>query len=64
MLQFKLLMDLLMQYGVSLTLTGGLQERSWKEQWCFSLESLSSATHQLTMGLPKGSPLSPVLYNV
>ena len=43
--QFKLLMDLHIQYGISLTLTrwiagpGGLQERSWKEQWLCSLET-------------------------
>ena len=28
------------------------------------LGNWSSATHQLTIGLPQGSPLSPVLYNV
>ena len=62
--QFKLLMDLLVQYGVSLTLTrwiaGALLERTVVMQ----LGNWSSATHQLTMGLPQGSPFSPVLYNV
>ena len=62
--QFKLLMDLLVQDGVSLTLTrwiaGALLERTVVMQ----LGNWSSATHQLTMGLPQGSPLSPVLYNV
>ena len=61
--QFKLLMDLLVQYGLSLTLTrwiaGPLLERTVEMQ----LGKWSSAAHQLTMGLPQGSPVSPVLYN-
>ena len=48
--QFKLLMDLLMQYGVSLILTqwiaGVLLERTVVMQ----LENWNSAPHQLTMG--------------
>ena len=62
--QFKLLMDLLMQYGVSLTLTqwiaGALLERTVVMQ----LGNWSSAPHQLTTGPSQGSPLSPVLFNV
>ena len=62
--QFKLLMDLLMQYGVCLTLTrwiaGALLERTVVMQ----LGNWSSAPHQLTMGLPQGSPLSAILFNV
>ena len=62
--QFKLLIDLLVQYGVSLTLTrwiaGALLERTVVVQ----LGNLRSAARQLTMGLPQGSPLSPVLYTV
>ena len=62
--QFKLLMDLLMQYGVSLTLTrwiaGALLERTMVMQ----LGNWSSAPHQLTMGLPQGLSLSPVVFNV
>ena len=62
--QFKLLMDLLIQYGVSLTLTrwvaGALLERTVVMQ----LGNWNSAPHQLTMGLPQGSQLSPVLFNV
>ena len=61
--QFKLL-DLRIQYGVSLTLTrwvaGALLERTVVMQ----LGNWSSAPHQLTMGLPQGSQLSPVLFNV
>ena len=49
--QFKLLMDLLVQYGVNLTLTrwvaGALLERTVVMQ----LGNWSSAPHQLTMGL-------------
>ena len=60
--KFKLLMDLLIEYGVSLTLTrwaaGALLERTVVMQ----LVNWSSAPHQLTMGLPQGSPLSPVLF--
>ena len=62
--QFKLLMDLLMQYGVSLTLTqwiaGALLERTVVMQ----LGNWSSAPHQLTMGLPQGSLILPALFNV
>ena len=51
--QSKLLMDLLIQYGVSLTLTqwftGALLERTVVVQ----LGNWSSAPHQLTMGLPQ-----------
>ena len=62
--QFKLLMDLLIQYGVSLTLTrwvvGALLERTVAMQ----LENWRSAPDQLTMGLPQGSLILPVLFNV
>ena len=57
-------MYLLIQYGVSLTLTrwiaGALLERIVVMQ----LGNWSSALHQFTMDLPKGSPLSPVLFKV
>ena len=54
--QFKLLMDLLIQYGVCMTMqvAGALMERKVVMQ----LGNWSSAPHQLTMGLTQGSPLS------
>ena len=62
--QFKLLMDLLIQYGASLTLTrwaaGALLERTVVMQ----LGYWSSIPRQLTMGPPQGSPLSSVLFSV
>ena len=62
--QFKLLMDLLIQYGVSLTLTrwvvGALLESTVVTQ----LGNRSSAPHQFTMGLPQGSLILPVLFNI
>ena len=62
--QFKLLMDLLMQYGVSLTLTrwiaGALLERTMVTQ----LGNWSSAPHQLMVSLPQGSLILLVLFSV
>ena len=56
--------DLIVQYGVSLTLNwwiaGALLERTVVVQ----LGNWSSSTHQLTMGLPQSAPLSPVIYTV
>ena len=59
--QFKFLMDLLMRDGVSWTFIRWiavvlLNKTDQLPKW-------SSATHQLTMGLPQGSPLSLVFYN-
>ena len=62
--QVKLLMDLLVQYGVSLTLTRWIAAALLERTVVMQLGNWSSAAHQLTMGLPQGSPLSPVLYNV
>ena len=62
--QFKLLMDLLAQYGVSLTLTRWITGAHLERTVVMKLEHWTSATHQLTLGLPQDSPLSPVLYKV
>ena len=60
--QFKLLMALLMQSGVSLTLTrwtaGALPETTMVTQ----LGNWTSAPHQPALGLPQAP--SPILYNV
>ena len=62
--QFKLLMELLRQYGVSLTLTRWLAAALQERKVVMRLGNWISTPQQLTMGLPQGSPLSPVLYNV
>ena len=62
--QFKLLMKLLRQYGVSLTLTRWLAAALQERKVAMRLGNWISTPQQLTMGLPQGSPASPVLYNV
>ena len=62
--QFKLLMELLRQYGVSLTLTRWLAAAPQERKVAMRLGNWISTPQQLKMGLPQGSPLSPVLYNV
>ena len=62
--QFKLLMELLVQYGVSLTLTRWLAATLQERKVAMRLGHWISTPQKLTMGLPQGSPLSPVLYNV
>ena len=65
--QFNLPMDLLLQYGVSLTLTRWIAGALLEIRNCtvvMQLGNWNSAPHQLTVGLPQGSPLSPVLFNV
>ena len=62
--QFKLLMDLLQQYGVSLMLTRWLAAALQERKVAMRLGNWISTPQQLTMELPQGSPLSPVLYNV
>ena len=62
--QFKLLMELFGQYGVSLTLTRWLAAALQERKVAMRLGNWISTPQQLTMGLPQGSPLSPVLYNV
>ena len=63
-MQFKLLMELLGQYDVSLTLTRWLAAALQEKKVAMRLENWIPTSQQLTMGLPQGSPLSPVLYNV
>ena len=62
--QFKLLMELLRQYGVSLTLTRWLAAALQERKVAMRLGNWMSTPQQLTMRLSQGSPLSPVLYNV
>ena len=62
--QFKLLMELLGQYGVSLTLIRWLAAALQERKVAMRLGNWISTPQQLTMGLPQDSPLSPVLYNV
>ena len=62
--QFKLLMELLRQYGVSLTLTRWLAATLQERKVAMRLGNWVSTPQQLTMGRPQGSPLSPVLCNV
>ena len=62
--QFKLLMELLRQYGVSLTLTRWLAAALQERKVAMRLGNWISTPQQLTMELPQFSPLSPVLYNV
>ena len=62
--QLKLLMDLLMNYGVSLTLTRWIAGAVLERTVVMQLGDWSSAPQHLMMGLPQGSPLSPVLYNI
>ena len=57
-------MDLLTQYGVSLTLTRWVAGALLKRTVVMQLGNWSSAPRQLTMGLPQGSPLSAILFNV
>ena len=56
--QFKQLMDLLMQYGDSLTLTRWIAGALLKRTVVMQIGNWSSALHRLTMGPPQGSPLS------
>ena len=53
-----------MQYGVSLTLTRWLAAALQERKVAMRLGNWISKPQQLTVGLPQGFPLSPVLYNV
>ena len=62
--QFKLRVDMLMQYGVCLTLTRWIAGAPLERKVVIQLGNWISVPHQLTMGLPQGSPLSEILFNV
>ena len=62
--EFKLLMELLVQYGVSLTLTRWLAAALQERKATVRLGNWISTPQQLTVGLPQGSRVSPVVYNV
>ena len=62
--QFKRLMEPLVQYGVSLTLTRWLAAALQERMAALRLGNWKPTPQQLTMGLPQGSPLSQVLCNV
>ena len=57
-------MELLVQYGVSLTLTRWFAAALQERKVAMRLGNWISTPQQLAMGLSQGSPLSPVLYNV
>ena len=57
-------MALLVQYGVSLTLSRWLEAALHERKVAMQLLNWISTPQQLKMGLPQGSPLSPVLNNV
>ena len=62
--QFKLLLDLLLQHGVSPTLTRWIAAAFLQGTGVIQLGNWNSVPRQLTMGLPQGSPFSSGLFNV
>ncbi|NQZ78185.1 MAG: endonuclease/exonuclease/phosphatase family protein, partial [Ekhidna sp.] len=62
--QFTLLMELLLTYGVSNTMTRWIAAALQERTVVLRLGDWTSEPHTVSMGLPQGSPLSPVLYNV
>ena len=62
--QIKVLVDLLLRYKVSFTMTRWIAAALMERTVVLRLGDWVSPPKQLTMGLPQGSPLSPVLYNV
>ena len=63
-MQFKLLMELLVQSDVSLTHTRWLAAALQERKVAMELANWISTPQQLTAGFPQGSPLYLVLYNV
>ena len=63
-MQFKELVELLVQYGISLTLTRWLAAELQERKVAMRLGNWISTPQQLIMRLPQGSSLSTVLNNV
>ena len=61
--QFKLLMEHLARYGVSLTLTRWLAATLQERKVAIRVGNWISTPKKVTMGLSQGSPLPPILYN-
>ena len=61
--QIKLLMKLLVQYGVNLTFTRWLAAALQERKVAMRLGNWMPMPQHVTMGLPQDSPVSPVIYN-
>ena len=61
---FQTLMDLLQQLGVNQTIVRWIGAALLERTVVMRFGDWSSTIRKITMGLPQGSPLSPVLYNV
>ena len=59
--QFETLVDLLVRHKVSLTMTRWIAAALLERTVVLRLGDWATPPKQLTMGLPQGSPLSPVL---
>ena len=62
--QFKLLMELFAQYGISVTLTRWLAAALQERKVAMRRENWITTPEQLIIGLPQGSPCPQFLYNV